>query len=85
MGLENADILAAGRLADMILVDLRQPNMQPIHNIPKNLVYSGSKANICMTMVNGRILYRDGKFDVGESPERIYAKCGEIVKRILYA
>lgn len=83
MGLENADVLAAGRLADMILIDLHQPNMQPVHNIPKNLVYSGSKANVCMTMVNGRILYRNGEFFVGESPEGIYAKCGEIVKRIL--
>lgn len=84
MGLEGGDFLAAGKLADMILVDLHQPNMQPIHNIPKNLVYSGSKANVCMTMVNGRIRYQDGKFDVGESIEAIYVKCEDIVKRIMY-
>lgn len=85
MGLSQADIIAVGKCADLVLIDLHQPNMQPVHNIPKNLVYSGSKANVCMTMINGRILYRDGEFHVGESAEAIYAECNEIVKRIVYA
>ncbi|MBQ8597159.1 MAG: amidohydrolase, partial [Lachnospiraceae bacterium] len=34
MGLKDADVLAEGKLADMIMIDLYQPNMQPIHNIP---------------------------------------------------
>ncbi len=83
MRLPKADVLAKGKLADMILIDLHQPNMQPIHNIPKNLVYSGSKSNVCMTMVGGKILYRNGEYNVGEDVEVIYRKCGEIVKRIL--
>ena len=83
MQLSHADVLEEGKLADIILIDLRQPNMQPIHNIPKNLVYSGSKSNVCMTMVNGRILYRNGEFFVGESVEDIYAECDRIVKRII--
>lgn len=83
MGLNDCDVLAGGKKADIIMIDLHQPNMQPIHNIPKNLVYSGSKANVCMTMINGRILYQNGEFYVGESPERIYAECNQIVKRML--
>jgi len=83
MRLPRADVLAEGKLADIIMIDLHQPNMQPVHNIPKNLVYSGSKSNVCMTMINGRILYRNGEFYVGESAEEIYAQCGRIVKRIL--
>lgn len=84
MGLWQADVLAPGKQADLIMIDLHQPNMQPLHNLPKNLVYSGSKANVRMTMINGRILYRDGRFLVGESSERIYAECDRIVKRIVY-
>lgn len=83
MRLNRADVLAKGKLADIIMLDLQQPNMQPLHNIPKNIVYSGSKANVCMTMINGRILYRNGEFNVGESPESIYQKSNEIAKRIL--
>ena len=83
MRLSKADVLAKGKYADIIMSDLHQPNMQPIHNIPKNLVYSGSKSNVCMTMINGKILYRNGEFNVGESIERIYDKCDEIVKRLI--
>lgn len=85
MRLGRADVLAKGKLADIIMLDLHQPNMQPIHNIAKNIVYSGSKSNVLMTMVNGRILYRNGEFNIGDSPEYIYAKCEEIVKRIVKA
>jgi len=85
MRLSRADTLTKGKLADMILIDLHQPNMQPIHNIPKNLVYSGSKSNVLMTMINGKILYRNGEFNIGESVEEIYGKCDKIVKRIINA
>lgn len=83
MRLNKTDTLAKGKYADIIMIDLHQPNMQPIHNIPKNLVYSGSKSNVLMTMINGKILYRNGEFNVGESPERIYEKCDKIVQRML--
>lgn len=82
MRLPKADVLAKGKYADIIMIDLHQPNMQPIHNIPKNLVYSGSKSNVRMTMIGGKILYRNGEFNVGESIEDIYAKCDKIVRRL---
>jgi 5-methylthioadenosine/S-adenosylhomocysteine deaminase len=85
MRLNRSDVLARGKLADIIMIDLNQPNMRPFHNIPKNLVYSGSKSNVCMTMVNGRILYRNGEYFVGESPEAIYRQCEAIVKRVFSA
>jgi len=83
MKLNKSDVLATGKYADIILIDLHQPNMQPLHNIPKNLVYSGSKSNVLMTMVGGKILYRNGEFNIGENPENIYRKCDEIVKRMM--
>lgn len=83
MRLQKADMLAKGKLADIIMIDLYQPNMQPIHNIAKNIVYSGSKTNVKMTMINGRILYHDGRFNVGDKPENIYAACNTIVQRML--
>ncbi len=82
MGLVDCDVLAPGKLADLIVIDLHQPNMQPINHIVKNLVYSGSKSNVKLTMVNGRILYEDGQFFVGEDAEAIYAKANEIVRVI---
>ena len=68
--------------ADLILIDLKQPNMQPENNIVKNLVYSGSRQNVLMTMVNGRILYENQKFSIGVEPEDIYAEVGGIIRRM---
>ena len=82
MGLKDADVLKEGKLADLILIDLHQPNMQPVNNIQKNIVYSGSKSNIKMTMIHGRILYRDGSFLTADRPEDIYAKANEIINRL---
>lgn len=81
MGLPECDTIAEGKIADLILIDLHQPNMQPIHNLTKNLVYSGSKQNIALTMVNGKVLYRGGEFFVGEDPEKIYEKANQIARR----
>lgn len=81
MGLHNADVLAEGKFADLIMIDLHQPNMQPINNIQKNIVYSGSKQNVKMTMVDGKILYEDGEFFIGTPAEEIYAKANEINNR----
>ena len=83
MGLKDADVLAEGKLADMIMIDLYQPNMQPIHNIPKNLVYSGSKQNVMMTMIHGKILYENGKYYTAEQPEEIYKKVNAIAERLM--
>ncbi len=82
MGLSECDCLSEGKLADLIIIDLQQPNMQPLNHIPKNLVYSGSKQNVKLTMVDGKILYEDGKFFVGEEPKEIYARANEIARRI---
>ena len=82
MRLNKCDVLAKGKQADIIMIDLSQPNMHPLHDVRRNLVYSGSKANVCMTMINGKILYRNGEFFVGESVADIYAKCDGIVKRL---
>lgn len=82
MGLTDCDVLAEGKCADLIMIDLQQPNMQPLNNITKNIVYSGSKQNVKMTMVDGKILYEDGVFYVGTAPEEIYAKVNESITRM---
>lgn len=82
MNLDDCDRIAPGKKADIIMIDLKQPNMQPENDILKNIVYSGSKQNVKMTMVNGRILYEDGQFDIGFDPAEIYAKSNAIIRRI---
>ena len=73
MHLADCETLSPGQKADIIMLDLHQPNMQPLNNIQKNIVYSGSKQNVLLTMIDGRILYRNGKFADGIDVEDIYA------------
>ena len=66
--------LNIGDAADFILVDLHAPNMIPKENIVPQLVYSASGANVRMTVINGKILYRDGVYKYVEDVDRIYGE-----------
>lgn len=78
----NCGVLEAGKLADLIILDLHQPNMQPMNNIAKNIVYSGSKSNVKCTMINGEILYEDGQFHVVFDIASLYDEIQRRVERL---
>lgn len=82
MGLDYCDGIAVGKKADLIVIDLHRPNMRPINNITKNVVYAGSKENVRLTMINGKVLYENGCFNIGEEAEKIYAEADKIMKVI---
>ena len=81
MGLYNCDIIDTGKKADLTVIDLHRPNMQPINNIIKNIVYSGSKENVKLTMINGKILYENGEF-IDTNIEKIYYEAQKITDRL---
>lgn len=81
MGLDECDVIDEGKTADLIVIDMHRPNMQPINNITKNIVYSGSKENVKMTMINGKILYENGEF-INTDIERIYSEAQAVIDRI---
>lgn len=72
MGLKGCDVLAEGKKADLIVLDLKAPNMQPENNLINNLVYAGGKQNVCMTMINGKILYENGEYKTIDAEEVYY-------------
>lgn len=81
MGLTACDCVDVGKTADLTVIDLQRPNMQPLNNISKNLVYSGSKINVKLTMVNGKILYENGTF-VNTDITEIYKRAQAVIDRI---
>jgi 5-methylthioadenosine/S-adenosylhomocysteine deaminase len=54
--------IETGRPADMIALDLGSPSMMPAYSHASQVVYSATGLEVCMTMVAGRVLYRDGAF-----------------------
>ena len=80
-GRDDSGLLAKGFKADLIVLDIGNPNMKPVHNLLTNLVYSASGSDVVLTMVDGKVLYRDGDyttidvekvvFEVEQAAERI--------------
>ena len=83
MGLDGCDSLSEGKAADLAVISLHRPNMRPIHDVAKNLVYSGTRDDVRMTMVAGRILYENGEFRVGCDAEEIYAEAEKYTKELV--
>ena len=52
----DAGIIAEGKLADALLVDLRAEKMQPCHNLLSNWVYAADSSAVDSVICNGRIL-----------------------------
>lgn len=51
--------LEVGKLADIIVIDTKAPNMVPVYNPYSALVYSANSANVRHTIVDGKILMKD--------------------------
>ena len=82
MCLDNADVLGVGKYADIIMLDLSKPNMKKTDDVIKNIVYYGNKDNVVLTMIDGKILYENGVYNIKESVEDIYKKAEEISRRL---
>jgi cytosine/adenosine deaminase-related metal-dependent hydrolase len=61
--------ITPGKQADLVLIDARQPNMQPVHDPVNAVVLQTSLANIDSVMVAGRWRKRQGQLlDPQEKP-----------------
>ncbi len=54
--------LSPGKKADIIAIDLDRPHLTPVIDPLALVCYSAQGSDVCMTMVNGRILYENGEF-----------------------
>lgn len=61
-GRMDSGLVCEGMKADLIVLDCSQPWMVPVHDWPTNLVYSAQGSDVCLTMVDGRVLYQDGEY-----------------------
>lgn len=51
--------LEVGKLADIIVIDTKAPNMVPVYNPYSALVYSANSANVRHSIVAGKIIMKD--------------------------
>lgn len=81
-GRDDCGLVKEGFRADLIMLRTDVPNMHPVYSMDSNLVYSASAGDIMMTMVDGKVLYKDGEYTTIDVREAI-AETNRSVKRIL--
>ncbi len=72
MGRLDSGIIKEGFKADLIIVDGDGPHMQPPENMLDHLIYSSLGSDICLTMVDGQVLYKDGEYLTIDVEKAIY-------------
>ena len=50
--------LESGKKADLIVLDLDQPHLVPLYNIPSHLVYAARGGDVIHSMINGRLVMK---------------------------
>lgn len=77
-------IVAEGAAADVILVDLQRPHLQPCHDIVSTLVYCGKASDVDTVFVAGRMLVAGGRLvecDQMQLVEETNRRVAEILAR----
>jgi len=79
---EDCGFIKEGFKADLTVLDIDNVYMKPVYNLLNNLVYAADGNDVVMTMVDGKVLYRDGSYPTLDI-ERIYYECEKSRQRIL--
>lgn len=74
-------VIREGALADLIVIDLQKPHLQPVHDVVSNIVYCGKAADVDTVMVDGRIVV-EGRQIAGLDLANLYAEVSDAVARI---
>jgi len=80
-GRGDTGALTVGLKADIIAVDMTKPHMQPCIDPMALITYSAQGSDVCMTMVDGKILYENGEY-LTLDRERIYHDVKTVLKNL---
>lgn len=62
LGFDNTGEIAEGKEADLILIDVDKPHIQPLRNHIYALIYSIQASDVKTTIVNGKVLMENKEF-----------------------
>jgi len=74
--------LEAGKLADIVLVDVRAPELTPLYDVYSHLVYAIKGRHVATVLVGGRVIVRD-KDVVAIDESEVMEKANELKEQIL--
>lgn len=74
-GREDCGRIKCGARADLIVLDIDTPWMQPIHTMAENVIYSAQGSDVVMTMADGAVLYENGEYNTIDVEKEIAETC----------
>ena len=74
-GRKNTGKLCPGYDADLIMLDVDKPHLQPVFSPVATAAYSARGSDVCLTMVQGRILYENGEWTSIDCEKAIAEVC----------
>lgn len=81
-GRNDTGALEAGKKADVVAIDFRgKAHLYPAFEPMTTLVYAAQGSDVSMTMVDGKILYEDGKFTT-LNPEKVIQNARAAIRRL---
>ena len=81
MGYDNLGEIKPGNIADLCILDLDRPNMQPVSDHVAALAYSANGSEVETVIVGGRILMENREFTTIDS-ERVIFEVNKICERV---
>ena len=79
---EEIGSLEAGKKADVIVLELNRPHLQPVYNPVSHLVYCATGADVRDVIIDGKMVMEKRKL-LTLDEEKILAKAGEWSRKIL--
>jgi 5-methylthioadenosine/S-adenosylhomocysteine deaminase len=74
--------LEAGKQADLIMIDMRKPHLQPVHNVESLLAYSANGADVDTVMVAGKLLMQ-GRRLLTIDEEELFGEVSRRAKKLV--
>lgn len=81
--INNLGLIKEGYLADLICLNIKEPNYYPHKNLNTNFVYCANSKDVYLTMINGKIVYENGEYYLAEDAELISEKFEELANRLI--
>ncbi|MDE5691827.1 MAG: amidohydrolase, partial [Alistipes sp.] len=75
-------VVQEGALADLIVIDLQKPHLQPLHDVVSTLVYCGKASDVETVVVDGRVVVEERRL-LGVDLPQLFRDAEAAVRRIV--
>lgn len=80
-GRYDSGSIKQGNRADIVLLDFNKPHLRPCYDLQYSLVFSARADDVCLTMMDGEIIYKNGEY-LTIDIEKVYYNINKTLERM---